>query len=613
MSCLCPRVAIFGAKYTVPPVAVKDFLVVFSEVSPDLNVNDVMVLHRPDVLITIGMSWMSFKGFSELAFQLRKCWLHFNNTEEITSWKIMNCYLYNHEIISPDEPLITVFSTSFKSGDKILRPLRSLQAQTYRNWEWIIVDDSDDNGENFIMLQELTQRDYRIKAFKPDRHTGYIGAGKRHAAMLGNGELLAEVDHDDDLTPDCFELLRQAYLKFPDAGFFYTDFCELFEKNNGPFEYGGVFGFGYSGYIREWHGQKISRCFTPKLNGKTLSYIVGVPNHLRVWTRNAYLTLNGHNPSLPIVDDYELILRTFLHYRFVYIPRMCYLQYRNEGGNNFTFLRNAEIQKMTRWISSKYQSQISLRLKELKVIDNRTTRSSHEKEWERDPLVIEPGAELLFIPDPNEISIVIPTYNRPKLLKRAIESVLTQTYTNWKLLIIGDKCPTLRETMSQYQDRRIAWYNLKTNHGAGGAVPRNYALKLCAVTELIAYLDDDNYWLPTHLETCMATIDEKTQYVFSSFKMEEYTIICREPKRMRIDTSCILFRRGLLDRHGYWQDRLKACYWHDWEIVSRWVKANEPYKPTLQTTLMYNTDTNGQNGKQIYLAYPDQPPLQNIS
>jgi glycosyltransferase involved in cell wall biosynthesis len=48
--------------------------------------------------------------------------------------------------------LVTVFTPAYKSGGKIQRAFRSLRQQTYANWEWVIVDDSDDDGRTFKML-----------------------------------------------------------------------------------------------------------------------------------------------------------------------------------------------------------------------------------------------------------------------------------------------------------------------------------------------------------------------------------------------------------------------------------------------------------------------------
>ncbi len=75
----------------------------------------------------------------------------------------------------------------YKTGEKIYRPFRSLRAQTYTNWEWIIVDDSDDDGKTFRMLSTLAKQDHRVQIFKPWEHSGVIGQVKNWACSLGKG------------------------------------------------------------------------------------------------------------------------------------------------------------------------------------------------------------------------------------------------------------------------------------------------------------------------------------------------------------------------------------------------------------------------------------------
>jgi hypothetical protein len=64
----------------------------------------------------------------------------------------------------------------------------------------------------------------------------------------------------------------------------------------------------------------------PAFNEKTLRHIVGVPNHIRAWSRSAYLDVGGHLSGLPVADDYELILRSLFKYPAVYIRHMTYIQ-----------------------------------------------------------------------------------------------------------------------------------------------------------------------------------------------------------------------------------------------------------------------------------------------
>lgn len=103
-----------------------------------------------------------------------------------------------------------------------------------------------------------------------------------------------------------------------------------------------------------------------------------------------------------------------------------------------------------------------------------------------------------------DISVIIPTYNRPINLKRAIESVIDQTFNNWELIIVDDNNPgtvgrnETRKLVQQYsQDKRI--YYVQHEQNKNGAAARNTGIKI-AKGKYIAFLDDDDGYLPNKLK-----------------------------------------------------------------------------------------------------------------
>ncbi|HZH60171.1 MAG TPA: glycosyltransferase family 2 protein [Metabacillus sp.] len=96
------------------------------------------------------------------------------------------------------------------------------------------------------------------------------------------------------------------------------------------------------------------------------------------------------------------------------------------------------------------------------------------------------------------ISVVIPTYNRGDLLRRSINSVLNQTYTNLELIIVDDaSTDNTKEIVFSYKDDRIKYYRLDIN--TQGTKPRNLGI-LKSNGKYIALLDSDDEWVPTKLE-----------------------------------------------------------------------------------------------------------------
>ena len=349
---------------------------------------------------------------------------------------------------------------------------------------------------------------------------------------------------------------------------------------------------------------------SPPINLVSLSHIVGVPNHIRVWRRDVYHQAGGHNHNLTVADDYELIIRTLFHTKAMRIAELTYIQYINDSWNNFTFSRNKMIQYLVSLVEFSHREQLHKTFSQDIQKYNQHLQCYYQCDKCPDPinLVYKPGDK------PNEplISIVMPTFKRKDNLRKAILSVIKQKYHNWELIIVGDKCPVLESFMTsnpfpqKIMENKIRWFNLSKNHGAGGTVPRNYALKMIVRTEWVAYLDDDNTWTEDHLSKFVNIIksDKDVQYIFSSFCVAGKPIICREPLKGRLDTSSICHRRSLLDKYGYWKTREEVGYAHDFYLFNQW--KDEKYVATEKCTMHYSTDFNEQSFESILNMVQDE-------
>ncbi len=103
------------------------------------------------------------------------------------------------------------------------------------------------------------------------------------------------------------------------------------------------------------------------------------------------------------------------------------------------------------------------------------------------------------------VTVIIPTYNRAQMVKRAIDSVLEQSYTHWELLVIDDaSTDETAEVVQSMTDGRIHYLRHDTNRG--GSAARNTGLAQ-AQGAYIAFLDSDDAWLPTKLEKQVACFE----------------------------------------------------------------------------------------------------------
>ncbi len=512
---------------------------------------------------------------------------------------------------------VSYYITAYNSGELILRPYNSLLAQTNQNWELIIVDDSEDNNnETSNIIKTIV--DFRVKYIRI-QHSGFIGEVKNIACRMCTGFVTAEIDHDDELTPEINDILIRTYKSNEEIAFVSTHFTEPYddkEKDVSYEERHGSFDFGYGAYYSEFYkGRWRSVCNSGLLNITTVNSIVGVPNHIRTWRTEDLKKIGFNSHNFYVSDDYEIIVRTIIYCaknnkKLAHLPILGYLQYRNGKIGNHTNKRINDIKKLWKIALNFYRKELHEAVRTLesgrqKIYDNYISNKyvqTWKMPWNWHPSLINlPSHEALF---PGRISIVISTYNRPELLQRAIESCLSQDYQNFEILIVGDKCPTLAEFMKSYSDSRIRYHNLIENFNDGGATPKNYALRVMVRTDLVCYLDDDNVFKSNHLSSLLEAVKDK-QFAITGIEIGEYNIRCLTPKLYRIDTSSFIHRMSLIHKYGYWKTHKDAGYCHDYELVSRW--KNETYGTTGKITLVYNTETRTRNEpKKVFETYDDQ-------
>ncbi|MBZ0183571.1 MAG: glycosyltransferase [Melioribacteraceae bacterium] len=120
--------------------------------------------------------------------------------------------------------------------------------------------------------------------------------------------------------------------------------------------------------------------------------------------------------------------------------------------------------------------------------------------------------------DKSLVSVIIPTYNRNFELKRAINSVLKQTYDSFEIIVVDDYgTGETRKTIDEIKSKKIIYYVNEHKKGANGA--RNTGI-LKSNGEYIAFLDDDDEWLPNKLESninILKNFDDSYVGVFSGF------------------------------------------------------------------------------------------------
>ncbi len=306
---------------------------------------------RPDIIMTTGFIPGALGSAS---FELRKRWIHMSadTKPEDAMRAIENCYnfnLWNEHQYQKTNPLISVFTGSYNTGDYLRDTYQSLREQKYSNWEWVVVDDHSTDG-TWERLEALAKEDIRVRPFRSGKRVEKIGGVKDMATRLSKGVYLVELDHDDMLTDSALAEIRDAFDKNPDVGFVYSNCSNFFE--NGSFHRFND-DFWKTRYREtEYRGRKWTEClnpdiydrFGPEFTQQFGWFLTVGPNHVRAFRAKTLFDLGGYNPNLLVADDWDLYARFFLYSKCHHIDKMLYLYRFKDNWSNTTFTRNQAIQ-----------------------------------------------------------------------------------------------------------------------------------------------------------------------------------------------------------------------------------------------------------------------------
>jgi glycosyltransferase involved in cell wall biosynthesis len=181
------------------------------------------------------------------------------------------------------------------------------------------------------------------------------------------------------------------------------------------------------------------------------------------------------------------------------------------------------------------------------------------------------------------VSVVIPTYKRPGFLTEGLDSVFAQTFTDFEVIVVEDGSREARPVLEPYGNR--VRYHWQPNQGV--SVARNTGARL-ARGSWLAFLDDDDLWLPGKLAAQLALtkrepalgIVHTDRYILENGKLRR-TLRAERGERLPsgwvnrelffenfILTSSVLFRHELFERLGGFDPALS--YGEDYKL---WLRA----------------------------------------
>ncbi len=178
------------------------------------------------------------------------------------------------------------------------------------------------------------------------------------------------------------------------------------------------------------------------------------------------------------------------------------------------------------------------------------------------------------------VSVIIPAYNRAATILRAMQSVLSQTFQDFELIIVDDgSTDSTYDIVKVASDQRI--HVLRHEKNLGAAVARNTGMKIVR-GKYIGWLDSDDEWMPEKLEIQLralieASPDQKASY--TAFELIENGLVRihvpeqTDYKKMFLKCdqapgSTLLFERSLLEEIGFLDVSMRR--YEDWDWLLRY-------------------------------------------
>ena len=221
----------------------------------------------------------------------------------------------------------------------------SIKRQTVSDWEWIIAPNNAATAAD--VLAAVGDDVAKLAAYRDD--TESVGELKRFACNSSTADILVEADHDDELTPDCLEYLAEAF-DDDSVDFVFSNCCEI--KDGQPFRYDSRWGWETRPFSWNGRGDHVEMiAFDP--SPLSFSKIWFAPNHVRAWRRSFYDQVGGHDPTRDVLDDHDLLCRTFIAGTVRHIDRCLYVQHHHDD-NTSTGEKNARIQRETLELHDRY-------------------------------------------------------------------------------------------------------------------------------------------------------------------------------------------------------------------------------------------------------------------
>ena len=455
------------------------------------------------------------------------------------------------------KPLVSVVIPCYNQAKYLPLAVESVVAQTYGNWEILIVNDGSRDDTSEVSRKLIAKhRGKRIRLI--EKTNGGLAHARNTGIREAAGEYILPLDSDDMIHPEMLsrtvhvlEIDRTFSIAHTDTYMFGT-VNQLVQKM--PIDFPAICKENFMNYC--------------SLYRKRVWEEVGGYNHNMV---------HGY-------EDWDFWIGCGERNHFAAHVQEPLFFYRVKEESMLTNAREHDLELRARIVlnhPSVYDRDEWVRARTL-LEGNRTEQGLRHG--------VVGGEEKMNANATPIVSVIVPTYNRLGMLRGALESILAQTLRDFEIIVVNDAGKDVEEVVAGLNcGGRITYVRHDRNRGLAAA--RNTGLRL-AQGKYIAYLDDDDLYYPDHLETLVTHLEKyggKVAYTDAHRaiqKMTEggYVTINRDIPSSRdfnrdqflvsnyVPVLCFMHEKACLEESGYFDERLTSH--EDWDL---WIRMSRKF------------------------------------
>ncbi|OLF71920.1 hypothetical protein AWH61_17430 [Alteromonas sp. W12] len=301
-------------------------------------------------------------------------------------------------------PLISIVVPVYNPEKALLEEcIKSVMQQSYTNWQLCLADDCSPSPHVREVLEHYQSLDNRITVVFREQN-GHISKASNSALEVANGEWIALLDHDDELSQHALYEVVKVINEKPSTCLIYSDEDKIDET-----------------------GERCDPHFKSGWN-LDLLYSQNYVSHLGVYRADIVKKIGGFRAGYEGSQDYDLLLRysrEIKHSEIVHIPKVLYHWRAVEGS---TALGHGEKSYTTDAGIKALEDHFNC-LGENVSVEQGMHQNIYKVNW---PITTKDGTSPL-------VSLIIPTYNGHEITKQAIDSILEKTtYPNYEILLVDN-------------------------------------------------------------------------------------------------------------------------------------------------------------------------------